>query len=123
MSERMIRCYCCKKIKPESEFIPSWLKRYDYKCKACRHEYYLQQKAAGKIKKQSEIYSAWARKKKEIEEARDRLEEVCGGLRAVVLNMPNPDKGEYIYMVYNTGGEGLKTNDKAEFLEYLRREA
>lgn len=118
----MRKCYVCQKELPESEFSPSYLASHNYMCRSCSREYQRQRRAEGKTGTKAQTWQKYREglRLKDLKKAADAVEEVCGGLRCVVLNMPNPDKGEYIYTVFNTGGAGLKTNDKAEFLEYLR---
>lgn len=121
----MHKCYVCHRDLPDSEFTPSYLAHHNYLCRSCSRKYQQMRKAEGKTGTKAETWRKYREliKQRDFKIAEEHLEDVCGGLRCVVLNMPNPDKGEFIYTVYNTGGAGLKTNDKAEFLDYLQREA
>lgn len=47
----------------------------------------------------------------------ENFNDVCGGYNIYILNKPKP--GEYKYTVVSTSGAVYKTNDKAEFMEYL----
>lgn len=51
-----------------------------------------------------------------------KFDNACGGYKVNVLNRVNADKKEFKYNVIGTNGKCLKTNDKSEFLAFLRDE-
>lgn len=51
-----------------------------------------------------------------------RYNNACGGVKINILNHVNADKKEFKYNVIGTNGKYLKTNNKSEFLTFLRDE-
>jgi hypothetical protein len=51
-----------------------------------------------------------------------RYNNACGGVKINILNHVNADKKEFKYNVIGTNGKCLKTNDKSEFINFLRDE-
>lgn len=51
-----------------------------------------------------------------------RYNNACGGVKINILNHVNADKKEFKYNVIDTNGKCLKTNNKSEFLTFLRDE-
>ena len=53
---------------------------------------------------------------------KNRYNNACGGVIVNILNHVNADKKEFKYNVIGTNGKCLKTNNKSEFLTFLRDE-
>lgn len=51
-----------------------------------------------------------------------KFDNACGGYKVNVFNHVNADKKEFKYNVIGTNGKCLKTNNKSEFLTFLRDE-
>lgn len=103
----MIRCGHCKRELPESEFYPSHLKRGQHTCKKCHNAWSVayQKKYPQILKKQEE----------RIEET--AFDNLFGGYTVVILNSIRP--GEHKYIIKNTNGYLLSTNNVQEFRKKL----
>lgn len=51
-----------------------------------------------------------------------KFDNACGGYKVNIFNRVNADKKEFKYNVIGTNGKCLKTNNKSEFLTFLRDE-
>lgn len=94
-----MKCCCCKKDLPESEFYNSTLKRGWHICKKCHNK-----KAYPQIKKYAESL-------KHLDE-RD-FDRYYGGIRINITNYPRE------YQIINTSGESFLIKDKDEFVKKL----
>ena len=99
----MIRCGHCKRELPESEFYPSHLKRGQNTCKKCNNAW-------------TNAYHK--RYIKTLKEQENRIEEaefnnLFGGYLVTILNSIR--SGEYKYVIKNTDGYLLSTNNVQEF--------
>ena len=92
-----MKCFCCKKDLPESEFYPSKLKNHDYICKKCFCE---------QIKEyQNECI---------LNETKERdFERFYGGIKINIQNYPQA------FEIQKTTGEYYITKSKDEFIKKL----
>ena len=98
-------CTVCHRDLPEGEFYPSSLKRGWHICKKCHNK-----KTAPSVKK----YQASLKTLDDLD-----FNRFWGGFTIKVLNFARD--GEYRYSAKSTDGSICQTNDKGEFVDYLKK--